>query len=102
VTRKQGTRADLAPTILKRFGIDLAKLDPPVDGVSLDVDAPERRAPEQKTSIAKNKAGEPKAGGKRAKKAGADGGTAPPIPPAADLSPHTDPPATSPGGATKE
>jgi hypothetical protein len=77
VTRKSGTRADIAPTILKRFGIDLAKLDPPVDGVPLDVDAPERRAPEQPTSIAKkNKAGEPKAG-KRGKKAGADAGVMP-------------------------
>jgi hypothetical protein len=114
VTRKSGTRADLAPTILKRFGVDLAKLDPPVDGVPLDVDAPERRAPEQPTSIAKkNKAGGAKAGaagGKRGKKGGAtgdrtpvaappDGGAQPPAPTAPDPAPAPPPPAAEGGKA---
>jgi hypothetical protein len=30
-----GTRADIAPTILDRFGVDLSKLKPPLDGKSL-------------------------------------------------------------------
>jgi arylsulfatase A-like enzyme len=29
---RRGTRADITPTILDRFGVDLAKLDPPLDG----------------------------------------------------------------------
>jgi hypothetical protein len=40
VTRN-GDRADIAPTILKRFGVDLSSLDPPLDGVPLD--EPERK-----------------------------------------------------------
>jgi len=30
-----GTRADITPTILKRYGIDLSKIQPPLDGKSL-------------------------------------------------------------------
>jgi len=29
---RRGTRVDIAPTILKRFGLDLNKIDPPLDG----------------------------------------------------------------------
>jgi len=29
---RRGTRADIAPTILERFGIDLSKIEPPLDG----------------------------------------------------------------------
>ena len=32
---RRGTRADITPTILDRFGVDLAKLTPPLDGHSL-------------------------------------------------------------------
>src|SRR3972149_344839 len=30
---RSGTREDIAPTILKRFGMDLPKIDPPLDGI---------------------------------------------------------------------
>ena len=29
---RRGTRADITPTILDRFGVDLSKIDPPLDG----------------------------------------------------------------------
>ena len=61
VTRKEGTRADLAPTVLKRLGIDLAAIDPPLDGIPLDVEAPERKAPAEKSAALggrKKKAGD--------------------------------------------
>ncbi|GBC96344.1 Phosphopentomutase [bacterium HR16] len=29
---RRGTRADIAPTILERFGIDLKRIEPPLDG----------------------------------------------------------------------
>jgi arylsulfatase A-like enzyme len=29
---RRGTRKDIAPTILKRFGVDLSTIDPPLDG----------------------------------------------------------------------
>lgn len=32
---RRGTRADIAPTILERFGIDLKRVTPPIDGRSL-------------------------------------------------------------------
>jgi hypothetical protein len=32
---RRGERCDVAPTILSRFGLDLARLDPPLDGISL-------------------------------------------------------------------
>jgi hypothetical protein len=44
VTRP-GTRLDVAPTILKRFGVDLATLQPPLDGTPLDEPAPADRVP---------------------------------------------------------
>jgi len=43
--RKQGTREDLAATVLERFGVDLSKIDPPLNGIPYDQPAPERRAP---------------------------------------------------------
>jgi hypothetical protein len=36
---RNGDRMDIAPTILKRFGIDLNKLEPKIDGKSLDIEA---------------------------------------------------------------
>ena len=32
---REGTRADVAPTILDRFGLDLSRINPPLDGESL-------------------------------------------------------------------
>lgn len=32
---RRGTRVDIAPTILERFGVDLKKIEPPLDGHSL-------------------------------------------------------------------
>jgi len=32
---RRGTRADIAPTILDRFGVDLESIDPPLDGLPL-------------------------------------------------------------------
>jgi hypothetical protein len=42
--RKEGTREDLAPTILKKFGLDLSKIEPALDGYSFDMPAPVRKA----------------------------------------------------------
>ena len=42
---RNGTREDIAPTVLKRFGVDLAKIEPKLDGIPLDEPAPERKAP---------------------------------------------------------
>jgi len=33
---RNGDRADITPTILKRFGLDLSRLQPPLDGTPLD------------------------------------------------------------------
>jgi arylsulfatase A-like enzyme len=47
---RAGTRADIAPTILDRFGVDLSKLDPKLDGESLLAPAtrPVEKAPATK------------------------------------------------------
>jgi hypothetical protein len=42
---RNGTREDIAPTILKRFGMDVTKIEPRLDGFPLDEPAPERKAP---------------------------------------------------------
>jgi len=42
---RNGTREDIAPTVLKRFGLDLGKIEPKLDGIALDEPAPERKAP---------------------------------------------------------
>jgi arylsulfatase A-like enzyme len=44
---RNGNRMDIAPTILKRFGVDLSTCQPALDGVPLDQPAPERKAPAQ-------------------------------------------------------
>lgn len=44
VTR-DGDRMDIAPTILKRLGIDVAKIDPPLTGTPLDEPAERKVAP---------------------------------------------------------
>jgi hypothetical protein len=43
--KRNGIREDIAPTVLKRFGVDQAKLDPKLDGIPLDEPAPECKAP---------------------------------------------------------
>lgn len=40
-----GTREDIAPTILKRFGVDLSKIEPPLDGIPLDQPSPQKNLP---------------------------------------------------------
>ncbi len=42
---RHGTREDIAPTVLKRLGIDLSNIDPSLDGIPLDEPAPQPRAP---------------------------------------------------------
>jgi hypothetical protein len=42
---RDGNRMDIAPTLLQRFGLDLAKIRPALDGVPLDTPAPDRKAP---------------------------------------------------------
>lgn len=46
--RGQGDRADIAAHVLKRFGVDVAAINPPLDGIPYDQEAPERRAPQTK------------------------------------------------------
>ncbi|MCY2996293.1 MAG: alkaline phosphatase family protein [Planctomycetota bacterium] len=45
LVNRNGTREDIAPTVLKRFGVDLTKIQPSLDGIPLDEPAPERKAP---------------------------------------------------------
>jgi predicted AlkP superfamily pyrophosphatase or phosphodiesterase len=45
---RNGTREDIAPTILKRFGMDVSKIEPRLDGIPLDEPAPNRKAPAEK------------------------------------------------------
>jgi hypothetical protein len=40
--QRKGDRADLAPTVLQRFGIDLATITPALTGISYDQEAPDR------------------------------------------------------------
>jgi hypothetical protein len=37
IVKPNGDRADITPTILKRFGLDLSKIEPPLDGIPLDI-----------------------------------------------------------------
>jgi hypothetical protein len=45
---RDGDRMDIAPTILKRFGLDLKTIEPKLDGTPLDESAQRKIAPEQK------------------------------------------------------
>lgn len=59
---RDGTRADITPTILDRFGLDLSKIEPKLDGESLLVAAtkPVEKAPATKpegTDVGKKKKG---------------------------------------------
>jgi hypothetical protein len=49
---RNGAREDIAPTVLKRFGLDLSKIKPRLDGIPLDEPAPERKAPVEKPNAA--------------------------------------------------
>jgi hypothetical protein len=75
VTRKAGAREDIAPTVLERFGIDLAKIEPPLDGIPLDKPAPDRFAPAEKPGATQSKpaAAKTRKAGNRKKKADAAG-----------------------------
>jgi hypothetical protein len=44
VVRSEGTREDVAPTILKKFGLNLDRIEPKLDGYPFDIQAPERKA----------------------------------------------------------
>lgn len=54
---RDGDRMDIAPTILKRFGVDLGALQPTLDGVPLDVPAERKVAPAEAPEKPKKKAG---------------------------------------------
>jgi hypothetical protein len=43
---RNGRRQDVAPTILARFGVDLTRLVPPLDGIPLTIKEDNRQAPE--------------------------------------------------------
>jgi predicted AlkP superfamily phosphohydrolase/phosphomutase len=45
---RNGNRVDIAPTILKRFGLELSDISPALDGVPLNEPAPVCRAPEER------------------------------------------------------
>jgi len=55
LVKRAGMRQDIAPTILDRFGIDLGKLEPPLDGEPLTKPAtkPVLKAPENPPSLKK-------------------------------------------------
>jgi hypothetical protein len=54
LVKRAGMRQDIAPTILDRFGVDLSKLEPPLDGEPLTKPAtkPVLKAPETKPAPA--------------------------------------------------
>lgn len=73
LVQRDGMRQDIAPTILARFGVDLSKLQPPLDGEPLTQPAtkPVQKAPETKPAVQRpqgdKKAGSGKPGGKAAR-----------------------------------
>lgn len=86
--QRNGDRADLAPTVLSRFGIDVGTLTPALTGISYDKPAPDRGVlPEAKKG---RKPGQAQAGGRRGQRNNAApttppaGVEPPPPPPAAD------------------
>jgi hypothetical protein len=83
---RDGTRADIAPTILDRFGLDLAKFEPKLDGEPLTkpaTKAVEKAPTEKPAGVGGGKAGggAAKAGGKAGKRAGKKGAGAEPAAP---------------------
>lgn len=85
LVQRNGMRQDIAPTILARFGVDLGKLTPPLDGEPLTQAAtkPVQKAPETKPAVGPKtpkkagpaasggKGAKPQAGAKKPRKAGA-------------------------------
>ena len=70
---RDGDRLDIAPTVLKRFGVDLSGLQPALSGTPLDEPAERKLASAEPPKKMKKKAGAGKAAGKKAgaaKKAG--------------------------------
>ena len=65
---RNGRRQDVAPTILEAFGLEVSKVEPPLDGISLtkpdDRPAPKIAPPKKKT--AKQKAAKPKSAKQKA------------------------------------
>lgn len=55
VARSEGTREDIAPTILKKFGLDLSKIEPKLDGYPFDMQAPIRKANSELTKEFRHK-----------------------------------------------
>ena len=55
VVRGEGTREDIAPTILKKFGLDLNKIEPRLDGYPFDMQAPVRKANPELTEAYRHK-----------------------------------------------
>jgi hypothetical protein len=51
---RNGTREDIAPTVLKRFGMDPSKIEPRLDGIPLDEPAPQRKAPAENPNLDKS------------------------------------------------
>jgi predicted AlkP superfamily phosphohydrolase/phosphomutase len=78
---RDGDRMDIAPTVLKRFGVNLKELKPALDGTPLDEPAERKVAPAKKPAAARGvkarKAGGPARAGK------ADKATTVPVAPAA-------------------
>lgn len=58
LVNRNGAREDIAPTVLKRFGMDLSKITPRPDGFPLDESAPIRKAPAKKPNPKKNEVDE--------------------------------------------
>jgi hypothetical protein len=54
---RDGDRMDIAPTILKRFGLDLSKIEPKLDGTPLDEPAERKIAPAENPNSKKKAAG---------------------------------------------
>jgi hypothetical protein len=52
---RDGDRMDIAPTLLKRFGVDVSKIEPPLSGIPLDEPAPRKIAPPEKPSVPRKK-----------------------------------------------
>ena len=73
VTRKAGGREDISPTVLERFGIDLASIEPKLDGYPLDAPAPDRFAPAEKPGGNEKKAASAKRAKARAAKKNTEG-----------------------------
>jgi hypothetical protein len=55
VVRSVGTREDIAPTILKKFGLDLSKIEPKLDGCPFDMQATTRKATPELTKEFRHK-----------------------------------------------